>query len=92
MTTEELIRLLAEMGYKNVRVLPDGQVIGTMKMMFTCGLMIGMDESGVAARYCYENESDAAVAARTWDGTGDPPGPWIKYKGPPEERLGPGAT
>jgi len=92
MTIEQLKVLLQGEGYECVRQLPDGRLVGTMGQLFTTGLFVGLDRSGYQERYCYERRADAAEACATWDGTGDPPGPWVKYKGKGGERLGPGAT
>jgi hypothetical protein len=86
MTTEEL--LLSE-GYTNVRQLKDGRWIGLMQMNFTTGLFTGLDETGYSSRYCYELRHEAFLATLVWDGQGDPPGPWIKHKGPGVDRLNP---
>lgn len=77
-------------GYNPVRALPTGQVIGVADMLFTTGLFVGIDEYGYSHRFCYATRSQAEQALREWDGTGDPPGPWIKEK--PSGRLGPGAA
>ena len=91
---DEFIRYCVEQGYVAVRKLPvTEQWVGVMPMNFTCGLFVGLDETGYAYRYCYPTLTDAVMAAATWTGEGDPPGPWIKLKGHPEgERLGPGAV
>jgi hypothetical protein len=80
--------------YEQLREIPGLGLCGlSTTMMFTTGLMVGLDELGYAYRYCYEHQADAAAALAAWDGQGDPPGPWIKIKGHPDgERLGPGAT
>jgi hypothetical protein len=57
--------------------------------MFTTGIFVGIDEWGWQRRYCYENFDDAVAALAAWDGSGDPPGPWIKEK--PSDRRGPGS-
>jgi hypothetical protein len=87
---ERLMEMFRSEGHKEVRELPDGRIIGVLPMLFTHGLYVGMTEYSYDRRYCYENNRDALEAARTWDGKGDPPGPWIKEK--PSDRLGPGAT
>lgn len=60
------------------------------RFIFTVGLLIKFDANNHSdmyyGRYCYENLSDAKDAIETWDGIGDPPGPWIKYKGTDGER------
>lgn len=88
-----LAAVLRENGYLEWRELADGRVIAVSPMMYTFGLMVGCDESSYEYRYCYERAADARAALLTWDGSGHPPGPWIKRKGHPEgELLGPGAT
>ena len=81
---------MVEAGYTDPRQLPDGKWIGIMRQAYTTGLFIGLTEFSYERRYCYESRADAYFALLTWDGAGDPPGPWIKEK--PSERLGPGAT
>lgn len=88
----ELTRILRENGYVAWRELNDGRVIGVSPMLYTFGLMVGCDEHGYQYRYCYERAADVRAAFDAWDGTGDPPGPWIKRKGLGEDVLGPGAT
>lgn len=82
---EELFELH---GYTRVKRLVTGDYAGVMKMMFTAGLFVGLDSTGYKTRFCYEHVRDAERALDEWDGTGDPPGPWIKQK--PEDRYGPG--
>jgi hypothetical protein len=79
-----------QMGYRNLKDTAAGKC-ATMKFIFTTGLVFGLDDSGYRGRYCYETETEAFIALMLWDGTGDPQGPWIKYKGVGGERLGPGA-
>ena len=81
---------LANMGYKNLRQLPNGEFVGVLAQMYTWGLFVGLDIIGYKRRFCYEHESGAVTACETWNGEGDPSGPWIKEK--PSDRLGPGAT
>ena len=83
-----------EQGYTAVRQLPDGRWIGVLKLIYTCGLVVGLDESGYQYRYCYHRYVDAVRDAERWDGVDDPPGPWVKLKGHKErgDVLGPGAN
>jgi hypothetical protein len=85
----DLIEYLKSEGYYEIREIPGIGICGLRKFIFTTGLVIGMDENLYYGRYCYSNESDALKALREWDGKGDPSGPWIKYKGLPEERSNP---
>lgn len=78
------------LGYFHSRLLPSGEMAGLQAMITTTGLFVGIDADAYERRYCFEHAADAAFALATWDGTGDPPGPWIKEK--PSNRLGPGAT
>jgi hypothetical protein len=78
--------------YVGKRVLPGLGLCGVKHMIYTASLIVGLNEEGYRYRYCYPTLFDALEALRVWDGTGDPPGPWIKLKGHPDgERLGPGA-
>jgi len=92
MNDAELFASLRAQGYLDVRRIRDGPVIGVCPMWSTFGLMVGCDDGSYQSRYCYEDAADVAIAFRQWDGTGDPPGPWIKHKGAGRaDRLGPGA-
>ena len=82
-----LAKLKAE-GYVHCIVLPTGEIAGIQKMLFTCGLFVGLDDYGWRTRFCYERSEEARKALDAWDGLGDPSGPWIKEK--PSDRLGPG--
>lgn len=77
--------------YHNARYLPNGKIAAVRQFLFTAGICADMDEFGYSRRWCYQHARDAIAALEKWDGTGDPPGPWIKYKGQHDERLGPGA-
>lgn len=70
-----------EYGYTPVKQLADGRWIGVYNMAYTTGLFVDLDEAGYDHRYCYEHRRDTVAALEAWDGTGDPPGPWIKQKG-----------
>jgi hypothetical protein len=87
----ELLFVAALNGYSNARIVPKHGVCGLNLFLFTVGVIVGIDELGYAGQYCYENLAEATIALDEWTGEGDPPGPWIKYKGHGEERLGPGA-
>lgn len=81
---------LRSLGYEESRFLANGDAAGIQKMLFTWGLFVGLTEMSWRTRFCYETREDARMALRSWDGRGDPPGPWIKEK--PSDRLGPGAA
>jgi hypothetical protein len=68
-------------GYAYVCIFPTGEVAGLQRMLFTVGLMVGIDQYGYRTRFCYKTASEAIHAIQTWDGKGDPPGLWVKEKG-----------
>lgn len=74
-----------------ITTLPTGEMAAVQSFMFTHGLLVELDVVSYGGRYCYETYEEAVAALRSWDGNGDPPGDWIKYKGLDGERLGPGA-
>ena len=77
------------LGYESARMLPNGEIAAVMRMLFTAGLFVGVDSYAWRTRFCYETLQEAEDALAVWDGSGDPPGKWIKEK--PSDRLGPGA-
>ena len=77
-------------GYSDLRIRPDGTITGVERFMFTTAIVVGIDWHGREGRYCYATPAEARKALAEWDGTGDPPGAWIIYKGWHGERIGPG--
>jgi hypothetical protein len=75
------------MGYLYPRQLADGTWIALAKMMYTVGLVVGIDRVGYRKRFCYETATAAVLAVTAWNGQGDPPGMWIKEK--PGDRFNP---
>jgi hypothetical protein len=78
---EKLKAMLLAEGYMMVREVPGRGVCGLYKFLFTIGLVYGCDATGYAGRWCYPSMGTALESFFKWDGVGDPPGPWIKYKG-----------
>lgn len=68
--------------YSSIREVPNKGICGVKRMVFTIGLCYDLTEDGYYGRYCYSNLADAIVALNEWTGIGDPPGDWIKHKGP----------
>lgn len=68
------------LGYRNARLLPNGEWAALQPMMFTTGLFVGITEITWRTRYCFDTFTDAATALETWDGEGFPPGYWNKQK------------
>jgi hypothetical protein len=76
------------LGYRCAKLLlATGEWAALRQMNYTTGLFVGLTRIGYRTRFCYENGIVAAAALSVWDGSGDPPGPWIKQK--PEDRLNP---
>jgi hypothetical protein len=82
----DIIKYLKSEGYSEIREINSKGICGLMDFMFTTGLVIGMNEIGYFGRYCYKTRQEALDALNKWDGSGDPPGNWIKYKGTGGER------
>lgn len=93
MTLEGMERESMAHGYTHLRTLDDGRVIGLMEFAFTTGLVVGITHEGhYQHRYCYELHAEALEALLGWDGSGDPPGPWVKNKGLGVDRSNPKLT
>lgn len=77
--------------FEHARQLPTGEWAALCRMIFTTGLVVGIDlqEWVYRTRFCFEHYSDALASLNAWDGRGDPPGPWIKEKGRAGERSNP---
>lgn len=75
-------------GYTNIKQI-NGKTCGIYRFIFTAGLVVGIDHAGYEYRFCYKNHNEAVKALEVWDGTGDPPGNWIKQKGLGGERPNP---
>ncbi len=84
--TEELKQYLESEGYVSIREIPGRGVCALYSFMFTIGLVYGIDLTGYKGRWCYDSVIGAVNAISNWDGIGDPPGAWIKYKGEGGER------
>lgn len=71
------------------RDLGDGNGVWVYSMMFNDRVVFGPQHKNWYDRgFCFPKDGSAFVAAEVWDGTGDPPGPWIKEVG--TDRYGPG--
>lgn len=60
--SDEFFQWLSDQGYKNLRQLGDGTIVGTLDLLFTRGLCVDLDRWGYGSRYCYE-QRDMAVRA-----------------------------
>lgn len=61
MSDTEMLHFLIQNGYENLRTLEDGTIVGTINLMFTKALVVGLNWDGWEDRYCYE---DRALAVR----------------------------
>lgn len=70
----------AEHGYLAGREIGGGLWMCVAPMIFTYRVMV-CDPGSVYDHACYERLSDALEAYEQWDGQGQPPGPYTRYKG-----------
>lgn len=67
-----------------VREIPGHGLCGVQRFIYTAGLLTHLRFDAFTydydARYCYPIAADALRDLLQWDGTGDPPGEWIKEK------------
>ncbi len=83
-----MIEEALEWGYWNAKLLSNGEMAGCRRMMYTTGLFVGLTAQGYRTRFCFHTEAEAEASLVAWDGTGDPPGNWVKEKGA-VERMNP---
>ena len=78
-------KLYMEAGFYFVKALDSGLEIGIIKMLFTWDLCFNINPKSMTqvyeCRYMYETAGEAFEACSAWDGSGHPPGKWIKRKG-----------
>jgi hypothetical protein len=79
--TDELKANLESQGYMSLRVIPNKGICGLLRLAYTMGLVVGIDETGYYGRYCYPEAHQAVIGLLTWNGEGDPSGEWLKWKG-----------
>jgi hypothetical protein len=56
---EELLFYLSDQGYDNLRMLDDGTVVGTLDLLYTRALYIGLNRHGFEKRFCFQDRSMA---------------------------------
>lgn len=87
MIDAQLLRQLTlQDGYAEVQEIEGHGICGINRFIYTTGLVMRLDSVGYTGRYCYHTYAEARAAINMWDGRGDPPGEWIKYKGKGGER------
>ena|ERR1700691_2113735 len=85
MIEQSFIRWLESQGYRNITEVPGRGICALYGFVFTTGLCINISAVGYGGRYCYTTFQHAAEGLKAWNGEGDPPGKWIKFKGTTEE-------
>ena len=73
-------------GYSEMTKVDGKGWCGIMRMVFTTGVVVGMDALGYFGRYCFGTKKEASDALKDWDGKEDIGGEWIKWKGVDGER------
>jgi hypothetical protein len=91
---------LTEDNHFIIKELPNGKVVAVVPMIASAALVLVTEDyldkavrrawNGWQRRFCYAGFGAAVAAAAAWDGTGDPPGDWVKEKSPGVDRLNPG--
>lgn len=77
MTNAELIAWLEPQGYQNLRELPDGYVVGTMELIFTRAIFIGLNEWSFEKRFCFSDRELALTELAKIQSVDDEPTGWV---------------
>ncbi|MBY3151093.1 hypothetical protein HFO56_01540 [Rhizobium laguerreae] len=64
--------------YIDLKQLPDGRYIGTVRLLYHWTMHIDIDDVGYADRYCFATYELAKKAFDEWSGVGDPEG-WHRH-------------
>lgn len=70
---QSLLDFLKENGYRDLKVLSDDVIVGTIDLLFTRGLVIDLDWEGWGKRYCYEDRFQATLACNALQSGDDEP-------------------
>lgn len=60
------------------RTLPDGRLVGVLRLLFHWTMHVDIHDDGYEDRYCYQTEEGAVSAMQAWSGEGDPEG-WHRH-------------
>jgi len=85
-TDDEMKGFLADQGYFGVRKVGD-KWIGCTRMLYTTALCIGLDDTGYAIRYDYEDPGAALLAALNLIDIDNPLPGWVKSYGTRESKI-----
>ena len=66
-----------DMGYKNVRLLPDGTWAGTIELMFTRAICTNITPLSYSYRWCFEDRDRAVEELNKLEAMDDHPTGWI---------------
>lgn len=82
MDTQSLLEAIKrEDYYENLRVLDDGTIIGTGKLMFTTALYVGINLTGWERRYCYKDMKALKQSLDSMTTSDDEPHGYIARRG-----------
>jgi len=56
-----LIEVLSDDGYENLRMLDDGTIVGTSKLLYTTAVYIDLNRHGWEKRFCFQDK-ELAIA------------------------------
>lgn len=76
---QDLAKAASDIGYENVRVLPDGTLAGTMKLIFTTAICTDIEPFGIGYgnRFCFESKGKALEELAKLKSSDDIPEGWI---------------
>ena len=77
---EELMKILRD-DYQNMRLLEDGTIVGTIELMFTRAICMGINHTGWEKRFCFESRSLALSELAKLKTFGDEPDGYIARRG-----------
>lgn len=82
MTIDEMFQSLeSRQFYPEQKIAADrSQIVALTPMLFTWAIIYGVDETGIAGRYCYDTMWGALKAFVAWSGNqGTEPTGWIRH-------------
>lgn len=78
---KELLAFLAHNGYKNLRVLADGCIVGTLELMFTRAIFINLNRWSYEKRFCFEDRELALTELAKLQSEDDEPTGYVARRG-----------
>jgi hypothetical protein len=79
---QQLLETLKANGeYQDLRLLDDGTIVGTGKLMYTTALYVGITDTGYERRYCYKDISALKNSLQSIKTIDDEPNGWIAKRG-----------